>query len=160
MSLKEIMYLVFCAIIVLVFSAYVIHLVLDIIRIIKNHNNPEVEKHDSINAELVSLMLQDNFVAKVNLLIDSIIREHAEVYQVMVLSVNEDKAQYITTEEQDKMQEYVIHMTLKNISPELMSIIKLVYNIDEAKDLKDLISIRTKMYLINFIVEYNADVTE
>ena len=45
------------------------------------------------------------------------------MYQVMVLSTNEAKAQYISAEEQDKMQQYVIHMTIKDISPELKKII-------------------------------------
>ena len=105
-------------------------------------------------------MLSDNFVGKVNLLLDSIIKEHAEIYQVMVLSLNEDKAQYITSEQQDEMQKYVLHMTLKNLSPELRSIMKLVYNIDNAADLKDIVSLRVKLYLINFVIEYNKEFTE
>lgn len=121
--------------------------------------NPNFTK-ESIDTDLANMMLQDNFVEKVNLLIDSVIKEHAEVYQVMVLSTNEDKAQYITTEQQDEMQKYVLHMTMKNISPELRSIIKLVYNIDDPKDFRDMISIRVKLYLINFIVEYNKEFTE
>ena len=115
---------------------------------------------ESIDTDLARMMLDENFVTKVNLLIDSIIKEHAEVYQVMVLSINEEGAQYITTEQQDEMQKYVLHMVMKNISPELRSIIKLVYNIDDAKDLRDMISIRVKLYLINFIVEYNKEFTE
>lgn len=113
-----------------------------------------------IDTNLVDLMLTDNFVGKVNALIDSIIKEHADIYQVMVLSVNEDKAQYITSEQQDEMQKYVIHMTLKNLSPELKSIMELVYNIDDPTDLRDIISLRVKLYLINFVVEYNQDLTE
>lgn len=121
--------------------------------------HPEITKR-SIDTSLVELMLSDNFVGKVNLLIDSIIKEHAEIYQVMVLSLNEDKAQYITSEQQDEMQKYVLHMTLKNLSPELRSIMKLVYNIDDANDLRDIVSLRVKLYLINFVIEYNKEFTE
>lgn len=121
--------------------------------------HPEITKQ-AIDTSLVELMLSDNFVGKVNLLLDSIIKEHAEIYQVMVLSMNEDKAQYITSEQQDEMQKYVLHMTLKNLSPELRSIMKLVYNIDSAADLKDIVSLRVKLYLINFVIEYNKEFTE
>ena len=58
------------------------------------------------------------------------------------------------------MQKYVLHMTLKNLSPEIRSIIKLVYNIDDPKDLRDVVSMRVKLYLINFIIEYNKEFTE
>lgn len=134
-----------------------VELVLTIKQTYKKH--PELTKK-SIDTDLLDLMLTDNFVSKVNMLIDSIIKEHAEIYQVMVLSTNEDKAQYITTEQQDEMQKYVLHMTLKNLSPELRSIMGLVYDINDAKDLRDVVSIRVKLYLINFIVEYNKEFTE
>lgn len=128
--------------------------------VVKTYYRKNGVTKESLDTNLASIVLQDNFVAKVNQLIDSIIKEYAEIYQVMVLSTNEDKAQYITTEQQDEMQKYVIHMTMKNISPEVRSIIKLVYNIDDPKEFRDMISIRVKLYLINFIIEYNKEFTE
>lgn len=142
---------------IILLIAMIVTTVINLRYVYKKH--PEITKQ-SIDTDLVKLMLSDNFVGKVNLLIDSIIKEHAEIYQVMILSTSEDKAQYITSEQQDEMQKYVLYMTLKNLSPELKSIMRLVYNIDDATDLKDIVSLRVKLYLINFIIEYNKEFTE
>lgn len=149
------------ALIVIIVFIILLEIGVSLYIILTYKKNPKIQKiKEPIDTNLVSLMLEDNFVSKVNLLIDSIIKEHAEVYQVMILSTSEDKAQYITTEQQDEMQKYVLHMTLKNLSPEIRSIMKLVYNIDDPKDLRDVVSMRVKLYLINFIIEYNKEFTE
>ena len=58
------------------------------------------------------------------------------------------------------MQKYVSHMVVESISPELKKLIGLVYNVSTAEDLKNVINLRTKLFLINYIVQYNADIEE
>ena len=124
----------------------------------KKPKNVEVKR--SIDVNVCNLLMQDKIVDKINNVIDSMIKDQAEVYQLMVLSTNELLAQYINSEEQDKMQHYLIYVVKKHISPEVKDLLSLVYNINTDKDLEDLISLRVKLYLINFVVEYNKSIEE
>ena len=119
----------------------------------KKENNKNIEQ---INVELATLLLGDNFVGKVNRLIDSLIQEQVEIYQVMILA-RDMSIHYIKAEEQDKMTKYIMYSVMKNISPELRELISLVYNTETDKDLENVINIRTKLFLINFITNYNKE---
>lgn len=114
---------------------------------------------DNVNPEILDLLMTDKFLEKVNALIDSLIQQYTDVYQVMILSTATD-IEFIKTKEQEEMQKYVSHMVVESISPELKKLIGLVYNVSTAEDLKNVINLRTKLFLINYIVQYNADIEE
>lgn len=116
------------------------------------------ETRTSIDPGIYNILLQDKLVDKINNVIDSMIRDQANVYQLMVLSTNEMSVQYLNTEEQDKMQKYLTHITCKHISPEVKNLMNLIYNIKDDEDLKNIVSLRVKIYLIHFVVEYNKDI--
>lgn len=114
---------------------------------------------DNVNPEILDLLMTDKFLEKVNALMDSLIQQYTDVYQVMILSTATD-IEFIKTKEQEEMQKYVSHMVIESISPELKKLIGLVYNVSTAEDLKNVINLRTKLFLINYIVQYNADIEE
>ena len=114
---------------------------------------------NNVNPEILDLLMTDKFLEKVNALIDSLIQQYTDVYQVMILSTATD-IEFIKTKEQEEMQKYVSHMVVESISPELKKLIGLVYNVSTAEDLKNVINLRTKLFLINYIVQYNADIEE
>ena len=116
----------------------------------------EKENKREIDVQLATLLLGDNFVGKVNSLIDSLIQEQVEIYQVMILA-RDMSIHYIKAEEQDKMTKYIIYSVMKNISPELKQLISLIYDTKTDKDLENVIGIRTKLFLINFITNYNKE---
>lgn len=113
----------------------------------------------TFNAEAARILLLDNFVDRVNSIIDSLIKEQVDIYQVLILSTADD-LHYIKAEDQEKMCNYVIYRVKNNISPELRDLIGLVYNVKNDDDLESVISTRAKLYLINFIVDYNQEFTE
>lgn len=129
---------------------------IDFYFLMKNFKKVNNENREEINVELATLLLGDNFVGKVNKLIDSLIQEQVEIYQVMILA-RDMSIHYIKAEDQDKMTKYIIYSVMKNISPELRELISLVYNTETDKDLENVISIRTKLFLINFITNYNKE---
>jgi len=129
---------------------------IDFYFIMKNFKKLNNKNREQINVELATLLLGDNFVGKVNRLIDSLIQEQVEIYQVMILA-RDMSIHYIKAEDQDKMTKYIMYSVMKNISPELRELIGLVYNTETDKDLENVINIRTKLFLINFITNYNKE---
>lgn len=123
-----------------------------------NKQKKSIVEKKTIDISACNLLLQDKIVDKINNVLDSVIKDQAEIYQLMVLSTNETTAQYLNSEEQDKMQKYLIHVVYNNISDEMKQLLSLIYNTDDDKRLKDLVSLRVKIYLINFIVEYNRNI--
>lgn len=118
--------------------------------------NKKEEKHE-LNPDIAKLMLDEKLLDKINSYIDNLISEAAGIYQIMVLSVNPN--QYINTEEQIKMEKYVYYSAFKNINqPRSIELLKLVYKIENNDDLKSIIDIRVKIYMINFIKDYNKDI--
>ena len=125
---------------------------------VKKNKIEEIQETHNVNVEVAKLILEGKLVERVNEVIDSLIREHVDVYQVMVLSMNE--LQYISAEEQDKLQKYIIYKVVHNISPDVRDIISLAYNVTNDKELEEVVSVRVKMYLLNYIVEYNKEIGE
>jgi len=121
----------------------------------KQNKIKEVEKH-KFNVEISKLILEGKLVEKSNEIIDSLIKEYVDIYQVMVLSTNE--LQYINAEEQDKLQKYIIYKVFHSLSLDVKDVISLAYNTNTDKELEEVVSIRTKMFLLNYIVEFNKEI--
>lgn len=121
----------------------------------KQNKIKEIEKH-KFNVEISKLILEGKLVEKSNEIIDSLIKEYVDIYQVMVLSTNE--LQYINAEEQDKLQKYIIYKVFHSLSLDVKDVISLAYNTNTDKELEEVVSIRTKMFLLNYIVEFNKEI--
>lgn len=124
----------------------------------KQNKIKEIEEKHEFNVEVSKLILEGKLVEKSNEIIDSLIREYTDIYQVMVLSMNE--LQYITAEEQDKLQKYIIYKVFHSLSPNVRDVISLAYNTNTDKEIEEVVSTRTKMYLLNYIVEFNKEIGE
>jgi hypothetical protein len=66
--------------------------------------------------------------------------------------------QYINSEEQEKMERYIEAVVSRNIHGELENLLKLIYRINSKEDLEQLVSTRTKIFMINFVINYNKDI--
>ena len=122
----------------------------------KQNKIKEVREKHEFNVEISKLILEDKLVEKSNEIIDSLIKEYIDIYQVMVLSMNE--LQYINAEEQDKLQKYIIYKVFHSLSLDVRDVISLAYNTNTDKELEEVVSIRTKMFLLNYIVEFNKEI--
>lgn len=117
---------------------------------------PKYEGIKKPDVEVMKILLEDKSVEKINNVLDSMIREVAGVYQIFALSTIEN--QYINSEEQEKMERYIETVVGRNIHGELENLLKLIYKIDSDEDLKQLVSTRTKIYMIDFVINYNRDI--
>lgn len=109
------------------------------------------------NVEVMKILLEDKSVEKINTVLDDMIREVAGVYQIFALSTMENN-QYINSEEQEKMERYIETVVTRNIHGELENLLKLIYRINSKEDLEQLVSTRTKIFMINFVINYNKDI--
>ena len=119
----------------------------------KSDDTPEL-----VSTDTLKFMLEDKYIERVNGLISEIIKEYTDLYQIMILSVK--NIDFIDSVEQDKLQKYVSHMVYSNISnsAEFKKLISLVYDISTEDKFKEFINTKVKIYLINFIIEYNSDI--
>ena len=126
----------------------------------KNKNQKEkITSNNTLNTEVAEILLKDNILEKINTIIDSLVQQYTDVYNIMVIS-NTTQIEYINAKEQENMEKYVTHMVLTSISPDLKNLMGLVYNVQTAEDLKNVVSLRVKMFLINYLVQYNNDIEE
>ena len=98
-------------------------------------------------------LLQDNVHDKIYALIDSLIDDALDNYQILELSKNE--AQYINEQESTKMEAYINQSLEKNMSEDMIRLIGLIYDIQYPGEEMDIVRVRIKLKLINFISEYN-----
>jgi len=117
---------------------------------------PEKKK----NIELINAMLAEGYFDKVNALIDSFISAAGDNYTVFALSSNSNH--YLTESDQETMTKYIYGNVKRNITPEVKDLISTVYNIDDEEEdnehnkLNQLINVRIKLYMINFIRNFNS----
>jgi len=111
------------------------------------------------NERLVELILSSdniNLVDSVNRLIDNLIKEAGNLY--MIFNINHDKDKYITEKETEIITKYIYGMVMKNMTKDIRHIISLVYNIDTEDQLKEIINLRIKLYMINLLVNNHKPV--
>ena len=118
---------------------------------------PNYNPNKEPNVEVMKILLEDKSVEKINSVLDSMIKEVAGVYQIFALSTMENN-QYINSEEQEKMERYIEAVVSRNIHGELENLLKLIYRINSKEDLEQMVSTRTKIFMINFVINYNKDI--
>ena len=103
------------------------------------------------------IILEDKYIEKVNLLIDDFINQASEVYQIMQLSQTPND--YLKPEEAEVMKKYIFLSVKNNMTQEVQNALKSIYIINSEEDLDKILELRIKLYMINFMRQYN-DVIE
>ena len=128
---------------------YVTSLVADIILKIKNSKrHPE-----GVNIEVLKLLLSENSAEKIDTALDQFINAAGDNYTLFKLTQN--TTHYITEEIQKEMILYIKASVMKNMTKEMRTLIGLTHVINSEEDLEDLITVRTKLYVLNYMVNYN-----
>lgn len=142
-------------ILILFIVVYLITVVLFSIKFFSMKRMIEIEKQkdEKLDNETLKILLGENIVNKIDEIIDTFIRNAGDMYNILVLSSNVNN--YMNENDIEKMQEYIILSVENNITDSILELIKLTHKIDNQQDLYDLINLRTKLYMINFVVGYN-----
>lgn len=142
-------------ILILFIVVYLITVVLFSIKSFSMKRMIEIEKQkdEKLDNEILKILLGENTVNKIDEIIDTFIRNAGDMYNILVLSSNVNN--YMNENDIEKMQEYIILSVENNITDSILELIKLTHKIDNQQDLYDLINLRTKLYMINFVVGYN-----
>lgn len=115
----------------------------------------EIDRLKSTNIDHtndINILLGDKAVDKINALLDKLISEAADKYKILVIK---DEL-YITSKQIDEMTTYVTAMVNKNMTSSVLAALKLIYKIDNKKDLKDVLDLRIKIYMIGYALDHNS----
>ena len=115
----------------------------------------EIDRLKSTNIDHtndINILLGDKAVDKINTLLDKLISEAADKYKILVIK---DEL-YITSKQIDEMTTYVTAMVNKNMTSSVLAALKLIYKIDNKKDLKDVLDLRIKIYMIGYALDHNS----
>ena len=108
-----------------------------------------------IHNDITELILkQDNYIEKVNELIDSLIRNAGETYVILNPNFNSSD-KYITEHESEDMQQYIYIFISGNMTPDIKKIISSVYDISTDDKLKSILKLRIKLYILSLLVNAN-----
>lgn len=115
----------------------------------------EIDRLKSANIDHtndINILLGDKAVDNINALLDKLISEAADKYKILVIK---DEL-YITSKQIDEMTTYVTAMVNKNMTSSVLAALKLIYKIDNKKDLKDVLDLRIKIYMIGYALDHNS----
>lgn len=123
--------------------------ILDLNRLIKiSEDNPKIAM------ETIKLFLEKNdIIGKVDSIVDSFINESANMYRVLSLTKNQNN--YIKEHEISEMTNYIFLSVKKNMTTVILTLISLVHVIENDEELDKYLNIRIKLYMINFVTQYN-----
>lgn len=123
-------------------------------------NKEEIHEDNDIDKlELARLLLStENCVEKIDNILDIKIKAAADMYNILILSTDEN--QYINTTQIDEMSNYIEETVFRNFTSSMRIITGLIYDVSSDKKIKDIIKVRTKIYMINFVMEYNKLIDE
>lgn len=108
-----------------------------------------------VQNDITELILkQDNYIEKVNELIDSLIRNAGETYVILNPNFNSSD-KYITEHESEDMQQYIYIFISGNMTPDIKKIISSVYDISTDDKLKSILKLRIKLYILSLLVNAN-----
>lgn len=124
-----------------------------------NWNNKKENKKDVHqnfrNLDNIKIIIGEKYFDRINELIDSFIQNAIDNYTVFALSSNSNH--YLNEKETEIMTKYVFGSVKRNMTADVIEVIKTVYTIgDDEKRLNDLLNVRIKLHMINFIREYNS----
>ena len=117
------------------------------------YNKENIANEQKISTDRMRILLEDKAVDKIDEVLDNFIHNAAGIYQILALPI--ENKEYLRQEDIDKMTGYISTMVLKNMTPEVVSLLSLTHVFDSAEDLSELINLRTKLYVLNFVVSYN-----
>ena len=112
------------------------------------------KENDKVELDRVKILLEDNAVDRIDEVLDTYITNAANIYQVMEIA--KSQKEFLTNDDIERMISYISTMVLKNMTPESVSLLSITHVINSQKDLLDLISLRTKLYVLNFSIGFNA----
>lgn len=125
--------------------------------VLVNYKKSEValKKVEPASLDTIKLVLEKNSFDNVNILIDTIIKDAIDMYNI--LSGVSDET-YINTKMTEEMASYVYGMTVKKMTPAVKGAIGLFYDIDTDEKLDELLKLRIKLHLINEIYTQNLPI--
>lgn len=114
-------------------------------------SNPKVSDIDRIR-----ILLETDSISKIDGILNTFISNAADIYQILELSQNQKEI--ITSEDINKMVNYIVASVNKNMTDDTISLLKLIHKLDSPKDINDLIELQTKLYVLKFVVDYNTPI--
>ncbi len=120
--------------------------------------NKKIENKDTKDSskEIDIILQSDDIVNKVNKLIDDLIENASNIYTILTIDSSDD-GKYINSTASDLMAEYIFQTIKKNMTFSIFNTIKLVYVINDEKDLDNLLKLRIKLFMINIIINNNIE---
>lgn len=110
----------------------------------------------NIDTELIKYVLdEDNILDKINNLIDTMIKDAIELYSIFN-TFNEET--YINNEMAEELSNYCLGMVKNKLTDTMKNTIGIVYDISTEKKLDDVIKLRIKLHIINYMVEQNQPI--
>ena len=111
------------------------------------------KKNSQINVDLLNALLSDKTVENIDTMVDGFISNAGDMYTLLKLSQNQ--THYISEEIKNEMTSYIFGTVKKNMTPTVRQIIGLIHNVDEEEELDKYLDLRIKMYVLNYMVNYN-----
>ena len=118
------------------------------------NNNVEKENNNEIDLDRIKILLEDRAVDRIDEVLDTYIRNAASIYQV--LEIAKTQKEFLNSDDIERMISYISTMVLKNMTAETVSLLSITHIINSQKDIIDLVNLRTKLYVLNFSIEFNV----
>lgn len=134
-------------------------IVLYSITIYKIDKNKKIEKpkdDTSIDPAILAILIQDNSVDKIYSILDQLIKKAIDRY--MIFNVIVDPEAYLNNQMGEELYVYVVASVMDNMSPTMISLLKLVNKIDTPEDLKKIINLEAKIYVASILVSKNKPI--
>ena len=119
-----------------------------------NRNKQVDDNNGVVDIDRIKILLENNAVDRIDEVLDKYIINAANIYQV--LEIAKTQKEFLNSEDIERMISYISTMVLKNMTPETISLLSITHVINNNKDLIDLIQLRTKLYVLNFSIEFNV----
>jgi hypothetical protein len=119
-----------------------------------SNKNKQVDNNGVVDIDRIKILLENNAVDRIDEVLDKYIINAANIYQV--LEIAKTQKEFLNSEDIERMISYISTMVLKNMTPETISLLSITHVINNNKDLTDLIQLRTKLYVLNFSIEFNV----
>ena len=119
-----------------------------------NGNNRVEKENNEIDLDRIKILLEDRAVDRIDEVLDTYIRNAASIYQV--LEIAKTQKEFLNSDDIERMISYISTMVLKNMTAETVSLLSITHIINSQKDIIDLVNLRTKLYVLNFSIEFNV----
>lgn len=138
--------------------------IIEDVLIYKNEGKDELEEdiysaYDNSKLRDVELLLKPDAISTIDGVLDQCIKDAGDIYNIMILAPKQfgnDSNAYINEAEQNRMTEYIVQSVHARMSYAMLSLLQLSYKIQSEEDLDKVIRLRVKLYMINFILNYNG----